>query len=119
MLKDRDGKSEERSTERWFKIHCLNKVIHYIKQTENENPGRVFEIKHVQAIYIEILQSYGYSTESHVSRLADMLKENIPGLELRNVGKKLTLFFNLTADILISDSVKDYNHFYQSMLDTA
>ena len=48
-----------------------------------------------------------------------MLKENIPGLELCNVGKKLTLFFNSTADILISDSVKDSNDFYQSMLDTA
>ena len=66
-MKDKDSKSEERSTERWFKIHCLNKVIHYIKQTENEKLGRIFEVKHLQAIYIEILQSYGYSTESHVS----------------------------------------------------
>ena len=48
-----------------------------------------------------------------------MLKENIPGLELHNVGKKFTLFFNSTADALISDSVKDSNDFYQSMLDTA
>ena len=67
VLKDKDGKSEEHSTERWFKIHCLNKVIHYIKQTENENLGRIFEVKHVEAIYIEISQSYGYSTGNHVS----------------------------------------------------
>ena len=66
-LKDEDGKSEERSKERWFKIHCLNKVIHYIRQTENENLGCIFEVKHLGAIHIEILQSYGYSTESHVS----------------------------------------------------
>ena len=26
-LKDKHSKSEGRSTERWFKIHCLNKVI--------------------------------------------------------------------------------------------
>ena len=48
-----------------------------------------------------------------------MLKENIPGLELRDVGKKLTLFFNSTADALIFYSVKDSTDFYQSMLDTA
>ena len=45
----------------------LNKVIHYIKQTENENLGHIFEVKHVEAIYIEISQSYGYSTGNYVS----------------------------------------------------
>ena len=44
-LKEKDKDDEKTSTERSFKIHSLNKVIHYIKQMENENPGHIFEVK--------------------------------------------------------------------------
>lgn len=44
-LKEKDKDDEKTSTERWFKIHSLNKVIHYIKQMENKNPGHIFEVK--------------------------------------------------------------------------
>ena len=67
------------------------------------------------------MESYEYSIESHVSQFADMLKENIQGLEVQDVTKKLTFtfFFNSTVDVLIADSVEDSNDFYQGMLDTA
>ena len=58
-----------------------------------KNPGRIFEVKQLENTYIEILRSYKYFIESHVSRFGDMLKEKLPGRELRNVGKKLTLYF--------------------------
>ena len=44
-LKEKDKDDEKTSTERPFKIHSLNKVIHYKKQMENENPGHIFEVK--------------------------------------------------------------------------
>ena len=72
--------------ERWFKIHSLNKVIHYIKETENKNPGHIFEVKQLENTYIEILKSYGYFIENPVSRFGDMLKEKLPRTELQNVG---------------------------------
>ena len=84
------------SEERWFKIHLLNIVIHHIKQTENEIPGHTFEVKELENTSIEILKSYGYFIESHVSIFEDMLKEKFPGIELLNVGKKLTLYFKST-----------------------
>ena len=33
-------------------VQSLNKVIHHIKQTENENPGRIFEVKQLETTYI-------------------------------------------------------------------
>ena len=68
---------------------------------------------------MEILNSYGYNIDSHVSRFGDMLKQKLPGLELQNIRKKLTLFFKSTADALISDSINDSNEYYQTLLDTA
>ena len=51
-LKEKDKDDEKTSVERWFKIHSLKKVIHYIKQTENENPGRIFEVNQLENAYI-------------------------------------------------------------------
>ena len=105
---------------RWFKIHSLNKVIiHYIKQTENDNPFCIYEVKQLENTYIEILKSSGYFIESHVYRFGDMLKEKLPRIELRNVGKKLTLCFKSTGDTLINKSVNDSNDFYQTLLEAA
>ena len=95
-LKEKNKDDEKTSEERWFKIHSLNIVIHHIKQTENEIPGHTFEVKELENTSIEILKSYGYFIESHVSIFEDMLKEKFPGIELLNVGKKLTLYFKST-----------------------
>ena len=53
-LKEKDKIDQKTSVERWFKIHSLDKMIHYIKQTENENPGRIFKVKRLETAYIEI-----------------------------------------------------------------
>ena len=95
-LKEKNKDDEKTSEERWFKIHSLNKVIHHIKQTENEIPGHTFEVKQLENTFIEILKSYGYFIEYDASRFGDMLKEKLPGIELRNVGKKVTLYFKST-----------------------
>ena len=118
-LSEKDKDDENTSVERWFKITSLNKVIHHIKETENETPGRIFEVRQLENKYIEILKSYGYFIESHVSGFGDMLKEKLPGIELRNVSKKLTLYFKSTADALINESVNYSNDFYQTLLETA
>ena len=53
-LKEKDKTDQKTSVERWFKIHSLGKMIYYIKQTENENPGRIFKVKQLESTYIEI-----------------------------------------------------------------
>ena len=75
----------------------------------NENLGRIFEVRQLEKIYREILKSYGYFIESYVPRFGDMLKEKLLGIELRNIGKKLTLYFRSTADALINEPVNDSN----------
>ena len=105
--------------ERWFKVHSLNKVINHIKRTENENPGRIFEVRQLENTYIEILKSYGYFIESHISRSGDMLKERLPEKRVAKCRQKLTLCFKSTADALINQSVNDSNDLYQTLLETA
>ena len=83
-LKEKNVDEEKNSLEKWYKINSLNKVFHNIKQTENENPGYFFEGKQLENKYVEILNSYGYNIDSHVSRFGDMLKEKLPGVELQN-----------------------------------
>ena len=102
-LKEKNIDEEKNSLQKWYKIHSLNKVIHNLKQTENENPGYVFEVKQLENKYVEILNSYGYNIDSHVSRFGGMLKQKLPGVELQNIGKKLTLFFKSTVDALINN----------------
>ena len=58
-LKEKNIDEEKNSLQKWYKIHSLNKVIHNLKQTENENPGYVFEVKQLENKYVEILNSYG------------------------------------------------------------
>ena len=67
---------------------------------------------------MEILNSYGYNIDSDVSRFGDMLKKKLPGVELQNIRKKLTLFFKSTADALINNSINDSNDYYQTLLGT-
>ena len=57
--------------------------------------------------------------ESHVSKFEYALKEKLPGIELQNISKKLTLHSKLTADALINKSVNDSNDFYQTLPKTA
>ena len=47
-----------------------------------------------------------------------MLKQKLPGVELQNIRKKLTLFFKSTAVALINDSIYDSNYYDQTLLDT-
>ena len=37
--------SGKRSTGKWFKAHSFSKVIHYIRQAENENLGFRYDVK--------------------------------------------------------------------------
>ena len=45
-----------------------------------------------------------------------MRKQKLPGVELRNIGKKINLFFK--ADALINDAIYDSNDYYKTLLDT-
>ena len=33
----------------------LNKVIHHMQQTENQNPDRIYEVRQLENTYVEIL----------------------------------------------------------------
>ena len=48
-----------------------------------------------------------------------MLKENLPGIVLQDVGKKLTLYFKSTTGALINELVNDSYDFYQTLIETA
>ena len=68
-------------------------------------------------MYIDLLQRNDITVKSHVTRFAEKLKSNIHGLETRNIGKKLTVYFTTTADILILENIMTPSEIGQSMQD--
>ena len=98
--------SDKRSSEIQFKIHSFSKMK--IQVTD-------LMLKFRRCLYrrnriLQIINSQS------ISRFANMLKENILQLKARNIGKKFTVYLNLTGDALIANSVKDFKEPYQSML---
>ena len=98
--------SDKRSSEIQFKIHSFSKMK--IQVTD-------LMLKFRRCLYrrnriLQIINSQS------ISRFANMLKENILQLKARNIGKKFTVYLNLTGDALITNSVKDSKEPYQSML---
>ena len=98
--------SDKRSSEIQFKIHSFSKMK--IQVTD-------LMLKFRRCLYrrnriLQIINSQS------ISRFANMLKENILQLKARNIGKKFTVYLNLTGDALIANSVKDSKEPYQSVL---
>lgn len=77
----------EQNSEGWLKTYSWNKIIYFMKYKENKNPGIVFEVKLLKKNYKIFHNIY---VESHVTRFSKVIKERIPGLEICNVGKKVT-----------------------------
>ena len=97
--------SDKRSSEIQFKIHSFSKMK--IQVTD-------LMLKFRRCLYrrnriLQIINSQS------ISRFANLLKENIPQLEARNIGKFI-VYLNLIGDALIANSVKDSKEPYQSML---
>ena len=58
-----------------------------------------------------MLKNLGIKKESHVTRFSSRLCQDIDGLESRNVGKKLTVFFKDTANVLIAENIMTMDEF--------
>ena len=98
--------SDKRSSDIQFKIHSFSKMK--IQVTD-------LMLKFRRCLYrrnriLQIINSQS------ISRFPNLLKENIPQLEARNIGKKFIVYLNLIGDALIANSVKDFKEPYQSML---
>ena len=91
----------------------MNKFFYFIKHKESGNSGSFFDVKLLESFYIDISKFHNNFVESYITKLSKVLKERIPGYEIRNVGKKVTAFSTLTADALISESITEFFDFYQ------
>ena len=91
----------------------MNKFFYFIKHKESGNSGNFFDVKLLESFYIDISKFHNNFVESYITKLSKVLKERIPGYEIRNVGKKVTAFSTLTADALISESITEFFDFYQ------
>ena len=98
--------SDKQSTEKWFKIHSFSKMKIQVTDLMLKFRRCLYRCNRI----LQIINSQS------ISRFANMLKENILQLKARNIGKKFTVYLNLTGDALIANSVKDSKEPYQSML---
>ena len=52
-----------------------------------------------------MLKNLDIKNESHDTRFSSRVCQEIDGLETRNVGNKLTVFFKDTANVIISEKI--------------
>ena len=96
----------------WVKELYLNKIILYIKDTENSTPGTTFIAGELESMYASSLENHGIPWTAHVSRFADLLLERIPGLLKGITSNKVSLFF----DSAIQHNTHNPRDFFHSLV---
>ena len=100
-IKENENNEEATTRNVLTEMTSFNKLKQYIISKEKDEPGTVFVVKTLEQLYLENLRNFGIEKQSHVSRFGKRLCQEINGLELRNVAKKLTVYFNDMANTLI------------------
>ena len=90
----------------------MNKIILYIRDTELVDPGTLFMVGELQAIYVEMLDGHGIVWSTHVSLFAALLLARIPGLLKGLYGNKLSMLF----DVAIQNSTQKAEDFFESLI---
>ena len=67
----------------WIKELVLNKILLYIKDTELADPGTVFMVGELEAMYVEMLDGHGIVWSTHVFDLQSFYLQGVPGLLTR------------------------------------
>ena len=86
----------------------FSKIVNYIQekrmcQSEIEVS---FEVAELEGLYAELLDFDNIPYTSHVSRFADRLVSEIPGLEKRVIGKVFVVFSDDINNIVLEDTIK-------------
>ena len=97
----------------WHRTSALNQIIHHMQECEIADPGKIFEVKSLEDMYIEILQHHDIGHSSHTTRFAQMLLSKNESLEIREPkdqsGLKgmnvLLICFKSTVASSVSDSL--------------
>ena len=64
-----------------------------------------FEVAELEGLYAELLDFDNIPYTSHVSRFADRLVSEIPGLEKRVIGKVFVVFSDDINNIVLEDTI--------------
>ena len=90
---------------------AIDKVVGYICDTESENSGSVFFVDDMEGIYLTYLSEHGIERESHVSRFAPKILQEVPSLETRKSGKRLVFCFSDTINSVLTKHLSDHGGF--------
>ena len=84
-----------------IKVSALNKVFSYMCNIEQEKPSKVFKVKNLENMHIELLMCQGIDVQSNVSHFTELLLEINTELEKRTDGKNIAVYFRRTADAFV------------------
>ena len=94
---------------------AIDKVVGYICDIESENPGSAFFVDEMEGIYLTYLSEHGIERESHVSRFAPKILQELPDLETRKCGKRLVFFFSETINSVLKEYLSDHGGFIRKV----
>ena len=99
----------------YIKAMCFNRIMMHIYEKGQEQDNVSFEVSELENLYSDLLSSNGIHYATYVSRFAEKLTTRIPGLEVRTIKNKLSVFFKRRVDECVLNHVLEPDSFMRSV----
>jgi len=107
----RDRSSTDLNTE-WIKAKAVDRVVNYIIEHEENNPGSVYVVKEINQMYIDYLSEVEISEQPNTTRFTQKILHALPKLCSKIINKKSVVLFADTISTLVKDYIESPDEFF-------
>ena len=101
----RNRNSTDQNTE-WIKAEAVDRVVSYIIEHEENNPGSVYIVKDINQKYIVYLSELEISEQPNTTRFTEKILHALPSLCTKIINKKSVVLFSDTVSSLVKDYIE-------------
>ena len=107
----RNRDSTDQNTE-WIKAEAADRVVSYITEHEENNPGLVCIVKDINQNYIDYLSELGISEQPNTTGFTEKILHALPNLCTKIINKKCVVLFSDTVSSLLKDYIESPDEFF-------
>ena len=96
----------------WIKAEAVDRVVSYIIEHEENNPGSVYIVKDINQKYIDYLSELGISEQPNTTRFTEKILHALPNLCTKIINKKSVVLFSDTVSSLVKDYIESPDEFF-------
>ena len=113
----RNRNSTDQNTE-WIKAEAVDRVVSYIIEHEENNPGSVYIVKDINQKYIDHLSELGISEQPNITRFTEKILHALTNLCTKIINKKSVVLFSDTVSSLVKDYIESPDEFFIALRKT-